>query len=239
PDQTVCNGQTVSSITLTGTPASGVTYSWANNNPSIGLAASGTNTIPSFTATNASSSPITATITITPSYIANGVTCAGTQQSFTITVNPSTVVTNPQNVTVCAGGNATFNVTATGMPPFTYQWQLNTSGNTFNNIPGETSSILTITNVTTAMNGYRYQVIVTGACGSVTSNPATLTVNANPTVVVSSLTKCANDPAVTITATPTPAGTYTYVWTVPSGVTNPGNVASFSATIAGTYSVII
>src|SRR4030095_1592121 len=116
PDQTVCNGQ-VSSITLTGTPASGVTYSWANNTPSIGLAASGTNTIPSFTATNASSSPITATITITPSYIANGVTCAGTQQSFTITVNPSTVVTNPQNVTVCAGGNATFNVTATGMPP--------------------------------------------------------------------------------------------------------------------------
>jgi len=41
-----------------------------------------------------------------------------------------------------------------------------------------------------------------------------------------------------ITATPSPAGTYSFVWTVPLGVTDPGNVASFSTSIAGTYSVI-
>ena len=42
-----------------------------------------------------------------------------------------------------------------------------------------------------------------------------------------------------ITATPGAAGTYNYTWTVPGGVPNPGNVASFTSTIAGTYSVII
>ena len=30
-----------------------------------------------------------------------------------------------------------------------------------------------------------------------------------------------------------------YVWTVPVGATNPGNVASFTSGIAGTYSVVI
>ncbi|MFD2517851.1 T9SS type A sorting domain-containing protein, partial [Salinimicrobium flavum] len=41
---------------------------------------------------------------------------------------------------------------------------------------------------------------------------------------------------------PSPAdsgGDYTYSWTVPMGVSDPGNVASFSASIAGSYSVTI
>jgi hypothetical protein len=42
-----------------------------------------------------------------------------------------------------------------------------------------------------------------------------------------------------MTATPGSPGTYNYVWTVPAGATNPGNVASFSATIGGIYSVVI
>ena len=61
----------------------------------------------------------------------------------------------------------------------------------------------------------------------------------NVNVTVNSVTKCANDAAVTITATPLQTGTYNYVWTVPAGATNPGNVQSFSATVAGTYSVTI
>ena len=67
---------------------------------------------------------------------------------------------------------------------------------------------------------------------------ATVTVVANPTVTVNSPAVCAGNSA-TITATPNPAGTYTYVWTVPLGVTNPGNVSSFSATVAGDYCVTI
>jgi len=67
----------------------------------------------------------------------------------------------------------------------------------------------------------------------------TLTINANPTVTVNSPVICASVGSATITATPSPAGTYNYAWIVPIGVTNPGNVASFSASVAGTYSVVV
>ena len=60
----------------------------------------------------------------------------------------------------------------------------------------------------------------------------------NPTVSVNSPEVCDGNSA-TITATPSPAGTYTYKWTVPNGVTDPGDVDHFSASVAGTYSVEI
>ncbi|MER2996235.1 hypothetical protein [Pontibacter populi] len=71
----------------------------------------------------------------------------------------------------------------------------------------------------------------------------TVTIYQNPTVMVSAGTStCINNvPTVTITATPSGgSGTgYMYDWTVPMGAVDPGNVASFNATVAGTYSVIV
>ncbi|HEX8020923.1 MBG domain-containing protein [Mucilaginibacter sp.] len=72
--QTVANGQGTAAITF---PSGSCTYNWVNDNPSIGLAASGTGNIASFTAVNTGSTPVTATITATPAnpgfaYIANG-----------------------------------------------------------------------------------------------------------------------------------------------------------------------
>ena len=60
--QTVQNGQTTSAISL---PVSGCVYNWVNNTPGIGLPASGTGNIPSFTAINNGNTAITATITAT------------------------------------------------------------------------------------------------------------------------------------------------------------------------------
>jgi hypothetical protein len=77
-----------------------VVYNWTNNNPSIGLAASGSGNIPSFTATNSSASVVTATITITPSL--NG--CTGTPVQYTITVNPTTTPTFTAVAPICTGG---------------------------------------------------------------------------------------------------------------------------------------
>ncbi|WP_168710275.1 T9SS type A sorting domain-containing protein [Flavobacterium sangjuense] len=55
-----------------------------------------------------------------------------------------------------------------------------------------------------------------------------------------------NSPSITcaggsaqVTATVDPVGTYTYVWTVPPGATDPGNVSTFSTSVPGTYSVIV
>src|ERR1700753_1628687 len=44
----------------------GCLYNWVNNTPGIGLPASGTGNIASFTAINNGSKPVTATITATP-----------------------------------------------------------------------------------------------------------------------------------------------------------------------------
>jgi gliding motility-associated-like protein len=66
----------------------------------------------------------------------------------------------------------------------------------------------------------------------------TIVVNEAPIVTVNSSSICTGNTA-TVTATPAVAGNYNYVWTVPAGVTNPGNVASFNTTVAGNYSVVI
>ena len=76
----------------------------------------------------------------------------------------------PQNLSVVAGTDASFTVTATGPAPLGYQWQF---GGT--NLSGATSSSLTLTNVQPAAGG-SYTVAVSDAAGSVTSAPAVLTV---------------------------------------------------------------
>jgi gliding motility-associated-like protein len=76
----------------------------------------------------------------------------------------------------------------------------------------------------------------TGQCGLTT----TLTVVVNPPLVVTvnNPTFCPGSSG-TVVATPAIPGTYTYTWTVPDGVADPGNVASFTTTVPGTYSVVI
>jgi hypothetical protein len=60
----VCNGSAVSDITLSGTDPE-ATYSWTNDNTSIGLGASGDGNIPSFNAFNNTNAPVVSTITVT------------------------------------------------------------------------------------------------------------------------------------------------------------------------------
>jgi subtilisin-like proprotein convertase family protein len=97
-------------------------YAWTNNTPSIGLAASGTGNIASFTATNTTAAPVTSTVTVTPTYTNNGVGCAGTPITYTYTVNPTPTVNAVSNQTVCRG-SATAAVTFTGATTGTvYTW---------------------------------------------------------------------------------------------------------------------
>lgn len=60
----------------------GCTYCWTISNTTIGIAANGTGCVPSYTAVNDTSVPVTSTITVTPT--ANG--CLGPMSSYTITV---------------------------------------------------------------------------------------------------------------------------------------------------------
>jgi gliding motility-associated-like protein len=82
-DTTVYDGAVLAPYHFTvNDPAGGI--KWNNSNPFIGLAVSGTGTVPSFTATNITDTPTTAIITTIP--FSNG--CAGVSQSFKITVLP-------------------------------------------------------------------------------------------------------------------------------------------------------
>ncbi|RYD96716.1 MAG: hypothetical protein EOP54_13005, partial [Sphingobacteriales bacterium] len=99
----------------------------------------------------------------------------------TLTVNPApSITTAPVNTSVVVGGTA--NITAQVANATSLQWQVNT-GSGYNNVSntgaysGATTNTLTITNATIGMNGYLYQLVALGSCGSVTSTPVTLTVN--------------------------------------------------------------
>ncbi|WP_026260482.1 PKD-like domain-containing protein, partial [Segetibacter koreensis] len=72
PNQVVCNNALTTAVNFASPTTGGaITYNWMNNAPSIGLAASGSGNIASFTAVNTGTAPVTATITVTPAY-ANG-----------------------------------------------------------------------------------------------------------------------------------------------------------------------
>lgn len=76
------------------------------------------------------------------------------------------------------------------------------------------------------------------SCNTILSPSVTLVDPGAPVVTVNSPVIC-NGETTTVTATPAVPGNYTYVWTVPAGFTNPGNVASFTTSIPGDYTVII
>ncbi|MBI2514192.1 MAG: immunoglobulin domain-containing protein [Opitutae bacterium] len=88
-------------------------------------------------------------------------------------VNAAPVITtHPQSQSVTVGGNVVFSVVATGLPNPTYQWNKNGSP-----ILGQQSATLSLSNVQTG-DAATYTVTVVNSLGSVTSNGATLTVNA-------------------------------------------------------------
>lgn len=104
-DQEICAGESTTAITFTGTATS---FNWTNDNTSIGLPASGTGNIASFSATNPGNTTQVANITVTPVYSNNGVDCNGTAETFSITVNPiPTVSATPATQQICPGGTIT------------------------------------------------------------------------------------------------------------------------------------
>ena len=117
--------------------------------------------------------------------IANGSCNAVTSNPAILTVSTSITITNqPLSQTICAGSNASFSVNTSGSVS-TYQWQVFTTGwtNVSNGgvYSGANSSTLTITNAGVALNGKKYNCVITGSCGSVLTNGiATLTVNGTP-----------------------------------------------------------
>ncbi|MER3471809.1 MAG: hypothetical protein C4330_10920, partial [Chitinophagaceae bacterium] len=164
-NQSACTGSSASfTVVATGT---NLTYQWRKGGVNIGGATSATYTIPSVTAGDAGTYDV----------IVTGACGNVTSTAVALTVNAATAITTqPTNQSACPGANATFTVVATGSGTVTYQWRKGGSA-----ISGATSATLTLTNVTAADAG-TYDVVITAACGSVTSTAVSLTVGGTPSI---------------------------------------------------------
>ena len=187
-NQTVCTNSTTTAVTFTGTPP-GVVYNWTNNTTSIGLAASGSGDIASFTAINNGLTPVTATITVTPSFTNAGGTCTGSPISFTITVNPTPTITCPGNkaANVTSGlcsAVVTYSTSSTGTPApaITYTFTGATTGSGSGDGSGSSFNVGTTLITLTATNACNiatcsFNVVVTDNEAPVITCPGNITVN--------------------------------------------------------------
>ena len=170
-DQTLCNGDSTLAVTFatTNTGSGTTTYNWTNDNTAIGLASSGTGDISSFTATSSAVAPIVGNITVTPVYTYNDVSCTGTAETFSITVNPSPLVNFSEADQVIVTGETTTAVDLTSpTTDVTFAWTVSvptgitgvTTLTGTDNIPAET-----LINSTTAPLDVVYTAIATGDVG--------------------------------------------------------------------------
>ncbi len=137
-----CPGVIIPMSNFISSPA-GATFTWTNSNTAIGLGASGSGNVPSFTLTNATVNPISGTITVTPTF--GG--CVGTPITYTITVFPSpTVVASASPPVISLGGSST--LTASGGA--TYVWSTGATTN-----PISVSPSVTTTYTVTGSNQYQ------------------------------------------------------------------------------------
>ena len=105
-----------------------------------------------------------------------------TSSAATLTIDPATRITSqPSGQMVCEDEEVRFGIETTGSGTLNYRWQTNSSGSwqTLANgdgISGALSDTLILANVDTTFEG-DYRAIVSGTCGSDTSDPAGLDVN--------------------------------------------------------------
>jgi pectate lyase len=149
-----------------------LSYQWYfNTNSVITNATDSTLTLNNVQAANAGS------YSVAVSNVAGGVISADAY--LTVNTSPVAPVFNsqPASLVVLAGSTVSFSAAAAGTAPISYQWNKNGTP-----ISGATSSTLTLTNVQTANSG-SYTLTASNSVGSVTSDPAQLTVTLSVPIV--------------------------------------------------------
>ena len=235
--QELCTGAITALVSFSGF-VSGTNYNWTNSNTSIGLAASGTGDIPSFTTINTGTLPQVATIIITPIYDNLGLSCAGATKQFTYTVNAVPVIATMQEIicsetrftTIPQDGGTLANI----VPPNTkYTWTVaanaNVTGQQNQSVPQSNISQV-LTNLTNVVQAVVYTVTpISGSNGACFGNTFTITVTVNPKVTVpNQLASICSEGSFSLT----PA-TFTGVTIIPAGSTFSWPLPTLSGTITG------
>ncbi len=237
-----CVGAVCPAINFNATPTgSSPVISWTADNIATGISsASGTGNIPSFTTTNTGTTSLSSVIQVNVDL--NG--CPGPVNTFTITVNPSPLITITIDSLYCPGDpvpapliNASPNTSlawvntnpaiglgasGTGVPP------------SFNALPNPNLSGNTVSGIVT----------VSPTIGSCAGPPVSYPLVVKPTPIVNPLTNLGfcpnvNSPAINFTATPS-GGTPNFFWTATNTTvglasgSGTGNFPAFTTVNSGT-----
>jgi hypothetical protein len=177
--QFVCSGTNNTLLTLTG--YSGSILYWESSTDNWATSNQIANTNATYTAVDLTS--ITKYRAVVKSGVCNSENSAEAIVSA-VTTEPE-IKTQPEDASTCLGSGSSFSVNATGTG-VTYQWQISTSPNTWNNVSnlspysGATSSTLSISSTTLLMDGYSYRCEVAAPCPLFTDE-VTLSVNTSAT----------------------------------------------------------
>ena len=166
-----------------------------------------------------------------------------TSSPATLTVSsPLTVTTNPTPQNVNAGSMVTLTAAASGNPAATVQWEVSTDGGqTFTSIAGATSANYTFA-AEGVDNGYLYRAVFSAGTDTVLTNTAALTVNTIPTVTTSPASQTVNaGGTVSLTAAASGNPTPTVQWQVNkndgNGFANISDGGVYSGSGTGTLTI--
>lgn len=194
----------------------------------------------------------------------HALTAAQVASHYTATATAPIATLVPTNTVVNAGTTATFRAGAIGSAPLSYQWYDVTGGDPGTPVSGQTGANLVLNNVSAALNGTYYRVVVSNPNGSVTI-PATvdgsgsfqpgamLTVNSGaPTFAVDLPAQSGVYVGRTATLTVNVTGTapFTYKWQfngvdladggrISGSQTSTLTIANAQASDAGNYKVLV
>jgi len=191
----ICAGVNAT-LNVVATGSQTMAYEWFHNGVSLGAFTNSDHTI--FNPTPASAG----------SYYCRVFNPCNSVNSNVITVTvdgaPS-IGSHPVGATTCTGSPVSFSVSASGSSNLTYQWRRNGA-----TIVGATGSSHSIPSVQASQAG-SYDCVVSSTCQSITSNAATLVVNAAPQITQdpADVSTCLGAPAsFNVAASSSPAATY-------------------------------
>jgi alpha-tubulin suppressor-like RCC1 family protein len=148
------------------------------------------------------------------------------------------ITTQPTGLVVIPGTTATFAVAATGTGPLSFQWRRNGT-----DLPGATTPVLTLANVSGADAG-NYSVVVSNSAGSATSADAPLILIGAPAITTQPLAVSVAEGLPTTFAVAATGDALRYQW-LRNNVAIPGATSAVYATLAkaadngAVYSVIV
>lgn len=232
--QTVCQNGAVTPLTV-GAVGGALNYQWHSGDyggPSVSGATAST-FAPSTTLAGGNKYYVVVTG-------ACGAAATSDYSGFVI-INPATSITSQPSTatqTVCQAGNPTIlSVTAGGTGPFTYQWYSNsTNSNTGGSAISNTNSS-TFTPLTSVAGVSYYYVVVSGACGSKTSNVSG-SVTVTPSVTITSQPSgaqqsiCPNAATTSLAVAAAGTSPISYQWYSNNSNSNVGGTAIGGATLA-------